>query len=206
VTDDRRQPGPQTDRFGAAPAPGDHAGARSGVAGWEGNAPVAPPGASANLAAAPRVEVGPVRFGELPAVGRLQRRAFRPRLAYGLGTLVLLRLLPHVRFLVARRGETVVGCAIGDRQGPHARIINVAVDPNAQRQGVGAALLQGIEAALPSGNVLLMVEQENAAALALYRRAGYAQVGIAADYYGRGRHGLWMQKRRGDLPTPKLRF
>ncbi|CAA9539848.1 MAG: hypothetical protein AVDCRST_MAG49-736 [uncultured Thermomicrobiales bacterium] len=153
------------------------------------------------------ITVGPGRVGDLRAVVRVQRHAFPRRLAYGLGTLTLLWVLPHVRFLVAReeRDGRVVGCAIGDRQGDHARVINLAVDPDARRRGVGAALLAALETALPGGNVLLMVEQENVAAQALYRGAGYAQVGLARDYYGRGRHGLWMQKRRTDLPTPMLR-
>jgi hypothetical protein len=42
-----------------------------------------------------------------------------------------------------------------------------------------------------------MVEENNTAARALYVQAGYRQVGVAQNYYGRGRSGLWMQKRRG---------
>ncbi len=160
------------------------------------------------LAAA--VDVGPVRWREVAAVARLQRRAFPPRLAYGAGTLVLLRLLPHVRFLVARRGGVVVGCAIGDRHEGHARVINLAVDPSARRAGIGTALLRALEAALPGGDVLLMVEADNAGAQALYRGDGYRPVGDAPDYYGRGRLGIWMRKTRGDSapgqppPPPKL--
>ena len=142
-------------------------------------------------------------------MARVQRRAFRPALAYGLTTLVALRALPRVRFLVARRGDAVVGCAIGDRHDGNARVINLAVDPEARRQGIGAALLRALEAALPGGDVLLMVEAENAAAQALYRREGYVQVSTSGDYYGRGRAGIWMQKTRGatgSSPTPaKLR-
>jgi len=163
--------------------------------------------AVADADARPGVAIGPARFGELRAVADIQRRVFRPRLAYGLGTLALLRLLPQVRFLVARgEGGRVLGCVIGDRQGIHARVINLAVDPEARRRGVGSALLAALEAALPGGNVLLMVEQENGGAQALYHAAGYVEVGFARDYYGRGHHGLWMQKRRTDLPTPKLRI
>jgi len=142
------------------------------------------------------VGVGPVGWRELAAVARMQRRAFRPSLAYGLSTLAILRLLPHVRFLVARRGREILGCAIGDRQGGQARVINLAVDPDVRRRGVGTALLRALEAALPDGDMILMVEADNAAAQALYRREGYLPVGQAADYYGRGRAGIWMQKTR----------
>src|SRR5215217_5401389 len=75
------------------------------------------------------VEVSGVRFTELREVAALQKRAFKPRLAYGLATLLLLWGFPHVRFLVARENGRVVGCAIGDRNGGQARVINICVDP-----------------------------------------------------------------------------
>ena len=151
------------------------------------------------------VRIEPVRWRDLRAVGRVQRRAFRPALAYGLPTLLALWLLPHVRFVVARQDGEILGCAIGDRQDDHSRVISLAVDPAARRRGIGAGLLRALEAALPKGNVLLMVEEGNAAAQALYRREGYGPVGHAKDYYGRGRHGLWMQKQRTTKSPPKLR-
>jgi len=147
-------------------------------------------------AATGAVAVGGVRWGELAAVARLQRRAFRPALAYGPTTLVVLRLLPHVRFLVARRGGAVVGCAIGDRHEGRPRVINLAVDPDARRRGVATALLRALEAELPGGAILLMVEAENRAAQALYRREGYLPTDQAADYYGPARAGIWMEKPR----------
>ena len=153
---------------------------------------------------APGVTVAPVRFGDLRGVARLQRRAFRPRLAYTLTTLVVLWLLPQVRFVVAREAGRLVGCAIGDRQDHHSRVVNIAVEPEARRRGVATTLLRALEAALPEGNVLLMVEADNLAARALYEREGYARVGDARDYYGRGRDGVWMQKRRTTLATPKF--
>jgi ribosomal-protein-alanine N-acetyltransferase len=157
--------------------------------------------------AAAGIEIGPVRFRDLRAVARLQRRAFQPRLAYGPLTLLLLWALPNVRFLVARRVDRVVGCAIGDRHDGQSRVINLAVAPDARRKGIGAALLDALESALPGGDLLLMVEEENLPARALYERAGYAQVGVARDYYGRGRHGMWMQKRRtsGESGPRKVR-
>ncbi|MDP9356579.1 MAG: GNAT family N-acetyltransferase, partial [Chloroflexota bacterium] len=104
------------------------------------------PPAAAGVGRAP-LAIGPARAGELLTLAQLQRRAFRPRLAYGLGTIVVLWLLPHVRFLVARLDGRVVGCAIGDRDNGNSRVINLAVDPDARRQGVGRALLRALEAA-----------------------------------------------------------
>lgn len=151
------------------------------------------------------VAIRPARLRDLWAVERIQRRAFKPRLAYGLGTLVMLWILPGVRFLVAPRDGTVVGCVLGDRHQGQARVVNLAVEPNAQRQGIGKLLLAALEAALPDGNAVLMVEQDNTAARALYASNGYAEIRQAWDYYGRGRHGVWMEKRRTGEPSPVLR-
>ncbi len=156
--------------------------------------------------AASDIEIRRVRVRELLQVARIQRRAFPPRLAYPITTLLTLSLLPIVRFVVAVQGRRVLGCAIGDRSGLDARVINIAVDPDARRTGVGAALLFELENTLSGGDMVLMVQRENGGAHALYQRVGYVDVGLAPDYYGRGRHGIWMRKPRPtrfpDRPRP----
>jgi ribosomal protein S18 acetylase RimI-like enzyme len=141
--------------------------------------------------------VGHALLRELPAVARLQRRGFPPRLAYTLATLGLLWALPWVHLLVARRDEDIIGCIIGDRVLDGARVINLAVDPHARRQGVGTALLAAIERVFPTGDMTLMVQAENSAARALYQKVGYLAESEAANYYGPGRVGIRMRKKRG---------
>ncbi|MFM9105310.1 MAG: GNAT family N-acetyltransferase, partial [Chloroflexota bacterium] len=120
-------------------------------------------------------------------------------------TLALMRSLPWVRFLVARREGAVAGCAIGDWHEGNSRVVNIAVDPGWRRQGVATALLAAIEAALPVGDMVLMVEADNPAAQALYERNGYLDAGPAANYYGPGRHGIWMRKPRpGGVPKVRV--
>lgn len=140
--------------------------------------------------------LAPARLRDLPALAELQKRAFPPRLAYTLGTLALLWALPWVRLLVARQQGMIVGCIIGDRTLDGGRVINLAVDPGARRQGVGTALLQAIEQALPGGDMTLMVQVENSAARALYHRVGYADEAVSLNYYGPGRAGVRMRKPR----------
>lgn len=145
---------------------------------------------------------------DLRAVAGLQRRAFRPPLAYGLTTLAVLWLLPNVQFLVARDGcgrGGMLGCAIGDRIGAQSRVINICVDPAARRQGIGGQLMAALEARLPVGNLVLMVEESNGIAQELYRGQGYSPVGISREYYGRGRNGIWMKKTRVDHGAAKVR-
>src|SRR3712207_3388090 len=86
------------------------------------------------------LEIGAASWRDLPAVAGVQRRAFPPRFAYTLSTLAILRALPWVRLLVARHDGKIVGSIIGDRVLDGNRIVNLAVDPAAQRQGIGAAL------------------------------------------------------------------
>lgn len=170
-------------------------------------APAVPAAKSLQMA----VTIEPAGWRVLPEVAALQRRCFRPHLAYGMTTLVVLKLLPNVKFLVARaphsQGGRVIGCGIGDRHQGQSRVINLAVDPAARRRGVGSSLLRALETALPLGDMLLMVEQDNPGAQALYQREGYVSVGTAPDYYGRGRAGIWMQKSRpgaGGGSPPRL--
>lgn len=151
------------------------------------------------------VEIGGVRFAELREVTALQKRAFKPRLAYGFATLLLLWSLPHVRFLVAREDGRIVGCAIGDRNSGQARVINICVDPSAQRRGIGARLMRALDAAIPQGDIVLMVEAENETAKNLYRREGFKEVGVSRNYYGRNLDGIWMQKTRDGSSPRKIR-
>ena len=145
------------------------------------------------------------RFFEARKVAQLQRRAFRPPLAYGATTILLLWALPKVEIVVARDGERIIGCAIGDCTDGQSRVISICVDPTARRQGIGRRMLRALESRLPLGDVVLMVEDANEAAKELYRQEGYSPVGVSQNYYGGGHNGIWMQKPRGGT-TAKLRI
>ena len=134
---------------------------------------------------------------DLRSVAAIQKASFRPGLAYSLSGLSVLSIFPGVVFLVAR-GDTlpVAGCVIADRHRDNIRIMNIAVDPAARRQGIGTALLRGVEAAFPTGDIVLMAEEWNTGAQALYEREGYLRSGSTNDYYGKGRHGILMKKTR----------
>jgi ribosomal-protein-alanine N-acetyltransferase len=145
-----------------------------------------------------RVIVERATWRDLPALARLQRRAFPPRLAYTLPTLVILRLIPWVRTLLVRRNGQIAGCVIGDRVLEGGRVVNLAVDPAYRRQGIGRALLDAIEREMDTPVMLLMVQQENAGARQLYLSAGYEEEIELPNYYGVGRMGVRMRKARED--------
>ena len=148
------------------------------------------------VAADGAITVSSCRFSDVREVRALQHRCFRRSLAYRTSTLYSLWAWPRVKFLVARHGSTIVGCVIGDQHENVSRVVSICVDPDAQRNGIGTQLLVAIENALPIGPMILMVENTNSAARALYLSRRYVQVGIQRNYYGPGRDGIWMRKER----------
>jgi len=145
----------------------------------------------------PAIRLERAGWRDLRGVAAIQKASFRPGLAYSLSGLSILSIFPNVVFLVARSDTLpVAGCVIADRHRGNIRIMNLAVNPDARRQGVGTALLRGVEAAFPAGDFVLMAEEWNTGAQALYEREGYQRSGIAHDYYGTGRHGVSLKKAR----------
>ena len=107
-------------------------------------------------------------------------------------------LADDVRFLVARRGGVAVGCgavrrmpAEPDAGGlPYGEIKRMFVAPAQRGQRIAEALLVELEAALRSQGVtqaLLETGRDQAEALRLYRRAGYA---VRAPFGGYPDNGL----------------
>lgn len=150
-----------------------------------------------------QIEIARARFGDLRRAARVQKRSFPYRLAYSYPTLLLLRFLPSARFVVAREGDAILGMAIGDQTGGQSRVVNLCVDPDARRRGVGSRLLRKLEEELPTGDIMLMAQIENDAARQLYKKEGYQEIGVSRNYYGRGKDGVWMQKVRTNAASPK---
>jgi [ribosomal protein S18]-alanine N-acetyltransferase len=78
------------------------------------------------------------------------------------------------------------GFILTRRAADEAEILTVAVDVALRRRGVGRALLADHLSRLPTLGVkklFLEVEQENAAAIALYARFGFREVGQRPGYY-----------------------
>lgn len=92
---------------------------------------------------------------------------------------------PHVQVIVAgTHGFAVLQCIP-----PEAEILTIAVEPGTQGRGVGTALLQDTMARAArcgAETLFLDVAEDNAPARALYRKAGFAEVGQRRGYYARG--------------------
>jgi [ribosomal protein S18]-alanine N-acetyltransferase len=90
-------------------------------------------------------------------------------------------------YLVAHDGDRLLGYAGLSVSPPHeAWVQNIAVRRDAQRQGVGRALLEALLAEAARNRVskvLLEVAVDNAAAQKLYAQYGFEAVGLRRGYY-----------------------
>ncbi len=92
---------------------------------------------------------------------------------------------------LAHHGMALAGFALFRVASGEAELLTLAVAPDARRQGHARRLLaQGLEKARRRGaeRCFLEVAESNGAALALYRAAGFAEVGRRKGYYRH--HGL----------------
>ncbi len=93
----------------------------------------------------------------------------------------------HNHYVAARTADKLVGYAGITRLGllpPHEyEIHTIGVDPAFHGQGTGRRLLDSLLDFANGGTVFLEVRTDNAAAIALYRSAGFVEVGLRKRYY-----------------------
>lgn len=108
------------------------------------------------------------------------------------------------RYLVAERAGQIVGYAGLMCIEPIADVQTIAVVPEQEGQGIGAALLTELirESRLRRAeDVLLEVRADNPRAQQLYRRYGFEQIHVRPRYYRDGVDALIMRLRLG-TPHP----
>ena len=126
--------------------------------------------------------ISPATPAHVSALAAIHAAAFPPREAWGEDAIALQLALPGVFGLIAERGGMLLGRSVADE----AEVLTLAVIPSLRRQGIGTALLGTAKAhvrALGGKALYLEVAIHNAAALALYRREGFVEVGRRRRYY-----------------------
>ena len=148
-------------------------------------------------------EIGRGRPGDLDALERLENIAFdgdrlsRRSLRYFIGAQACELLVARARDQAADRlaGYALVGFRRGSQR---ARLYSIAVDPAASGRGLGKALMRACEnvaRARGCDRLGLEVRIDNAGAIALYRREGFAGTGREENYYEDGAAALRFEKR-----------
>jgi ribosomal-protein-alanine N-acetyltransferase len=99
----------------------------------------------------------------------------------------------------------VAGFILARAIADEAEVLTLAVDPAHRRAGAGRALVEAaaiVAAAAGARALFLEVASDNDAALALYRAAGFAEVGQRPAYYRRGAGAVDALVLRRDLNRP----
>jgi [ribosomal protein S18]-alanine N-acetyltransferase len=126
--------------------------------------------------------IGEATPAHAAALAAIHAAAFPPRETWGADAISLQLALPGAFGLIDGRGGMLLGRIAADE----AEVLTLAVVPAVRRQGIATALLQAAKnhaRALGARAMFLEVATGNAAALALYRREGFAEIGRRRRYY-----------------------
>lgn len=135
------------------------------------------------------LEIRQAKLFDVPAMARIERDSFdEPWSADSITRDVSAGGSVYVA--VALCGEERAGYGEFRPVAGEAQIYNIAVAPEFRREGIGEALLRHlIDKAAEDGCslVTLEVRDGNAAAMALYKKIGFREVGRRKGYYAKGR-------------------
>jgi ribosomal-protein-alanine N-acetyltransferase len=129
------------------------------------------------------VEIRPLHYTDLPAVATIERRAFPT--PWSIAMFVLELSKPAGLCLAALRDGELVGYTICSRYDTVWHVMNIAVDPDLRREGIGSALLAELYARAgdDTAQFTLEVRRSNHAAIELYQRDGFRIAGLRRRYY-----------------------
>jgi ribosomal-protein-alanine N-acetyltransferase len=130
---------------------------------------------------------------DLDVASKLHGQSFAPlgERAWSRQDVAELLASPGVQGFVLDDAGGAAGFALWRIAADESELLTIAVDGDRRRRGGGLALLTAvIAAAREAGAVVLILEvgEDNPAALALYRRAGFSTVGRRQAYYERGKN------------------
>ena len=128
------------------------------------------------------IQVRRLTYADLPQVVGIERRAFTS--PWSLAMFVLELSKSSGICLAAELEGRLAGYVICSRYDTVWHVMNVAVDPRAQRRGIATALLERLLARVEQdAQLTLEVRRSNDGAIALYERFGFRSAGIRRRYY-----------------------
>lgn len=105
---------------------------------------------------------------------------------------------PLSLWLVAMDGDIVAGYVGSQAVMGEADMMNVAVAPEYRRRGIAEELVNRlVDALAQNGNhsLALEVRESNGAAIALYQKLGFAQIGFRPGYYRNPKEGALILRK-----------
>jgi ribosomal-protein-alanine N-acetyltransferase len=129
------------------------------------------------------LEIRRLNYADLPNVIAIERRAFPT--PWSLAMFVLELSKPSGICLAATQEGRLVGYLVCSRYDTVWHLMNVAVEPRLQRQGIASALIDRLFelADGPSEQYTLEVRTSNDGAIKLYETLGFRAAGRRRGYY-----------------------
>ena len=130
------------------------------------------------------MKIEPMNASHVPQIAALEQRCFSD--PWSEKSIASELENPLAMWLVALDGEEVVGYVGSQTVLGETDMMNLAVSPEARRQGTGRALVQALIDGLAkngSHSLMLEVRVSNAPARTLYESLGFFQVGRRPKYY-----------------------
>ena len=129
------------------------------------------------------LEIRPLAYADLPQVIAIERRAFPT--PWSLAMFVLELSKPSGICLAALDHGVIVGYLVCSRYDTVWHLMNVAIEPARQRQGIATTLLERLfeQADRPNEQYTLEVRTSNDGAIRLYERFGFRAAGRRRAYY-----------------------
>ena len=141
------------------------------------------------MSATNRLSIRRAARDDLTAIMRIEKASFGPDAWERQWFAEYLSEPENCVFLVAARGEIVVGYALAVHNQTRSELDSIAVAPSHRGGGIAATLMNRLNAILRRRGVLtitLMVRLDNAPAIALYRKLGFRRERRINGYYDDG--------------------
>jgi ribosomal-protein-alanine N-acetyltransferase len=147
------------------------------------------------------LEIRPLAYADLPQVIAIERRAFPT--PWSLAMFVLELSKPSGICLAAIDHGVIVGYLVCSRYDTVWHLMNVAIEPARQRQGIASTLLERLfeQADRPNEQYTLEVRTSNDGAIRLYERFGFRAAGRRRAYYHDNREDALIMWRRVEERT-----
>ena len=128
--------------------------------------------------------IRPMTAADVPSVAALEKLCFSD--PWSVSSIASELDNPLSLWLVAEQNGAVLGYVGSQMVPPEADMMNIAVAPEARRQGIAEALIGELICCLSANGVTslsLEVRASNAAARSLYEKLGFRQAGLRHNYY-----------------------